>query len=116
MSLNIATNRVRETSRRCLEWALQERHKARAAQLRDEVERAFTEHPRQTGETYLQHLWFTFCMSFRLLAVGVVLFTHGLLPFAFTRTASGHIECVYRMMKERIPRDRRQAIDAEYDI
>ncbi len=84
--------------------------------MRDELHRVFTEHPADTGETYPQHLWFTTKMSARFLFTMLVLFIHGLFPFLLTRTASKQIEQVYRTMKTRIPKNRREEIDADDDL
>lgn len=97
-------------------WLLSERHKRRAAALADEVERAFTEHPHATGESYWQHLWFTTQMAVRFLYTMLVLLIHGLFPFLLTRAASTQIEAVYRIMKTRIPKDRLDAIDMDYQV
>ena len=97
-------------------WLLSERHKRRAAELADEVERAFCEHPRATGETYWQHLWFTTTMAARFMFTMAVLLIHGLFPFLLTRTASTQIEAVYRIMKKRIPKNRRDVIDLDYQV
>jgi hypothetical protein len=64
---------------------------------------AFTEHPKATGETYLQHLWFTLRMSGRMLWAGFAILTHGIFPFLFTKTGSHEIEALYAIMKNRIP-------------
>lgn len=77
----------------------------------EEMEKAFTEHPHMTGETYFQHLWFTIKMGLRLAFVAMVLMIHGLFPFIFVKTASYQIEQVYRIMKSRIPKKRREEID-----
>jgi len=97
-------------------WLLQEKHKQKAWQIRDEVEKAFTDHPTETGETYFEHLWFTIKISFRFILVSLVLLTHGLFPFLFMRTASVQIERIYVIMKSRIPKLRRDFIDEHYDI
>lgn len=97
-------------------WAFQEKHARKAEAIRADVQRAFTEHPSQTGETYFQHLWFTLGMALRLVSCAAVLLTHGLLPFLFTRTASAHIEAIYAIMKGRIPKARRDEIDIQRDI
>ena len=97
-------------------WLFQEKHKQQARRLRDEAKRVFTEHPTQTGETYLEHLWFTIRIALRFLFVSAVLLTHGLFPFLFTRTASSQIERVYVIMRSRIPKVRRDIIEAQYDI
>ncbi len=81
--------------------------------LRQDMEKAFVRHPEETGETYLQHLRFTAKMCLRLIYTGVILIVHGLLPFVFTRTAGLEIERIYRIMKSRIPKKRREEIDTE---
>ena len=92
-------------------WALPERHKHEVRRVAKEVEKAFTEHPEATGETYLQHLWFTFTMAMRFLYTSTAILLHGLFPFLCTRTASAQIERIYAIMKSRIPVHRREAID-----
>lgn len=77
--------------------------------------RAFTEHPADTGESYLEHLLFTVKMSLRFLYTMVVLIIHGVFPFLLKRAASIQIEKVYGIMKSRIPKSRRDEIDAELD-
>jgi hypothetical protein len=91
-------------------------HQQKARELAADVERAFTEHPHDTGETYLQHLWFTVKMAARLLFTTVVLTIHGLLPFVLVKTASTQIERVYRIMRGRVPKARRDAIDVDYQV
>ncbi len=76
--------------------------KARAVELSDEVNRAFTEHPESAGESYWQHWWFTFCMGLRLIYTGVSLLIHGLFPFFFVRTASNNIAYMYGVMRKRV--------------
>jgi len=94
-------------------WTLQDKYKAKVVQLRADVEKAFTEHPESTGETYLQHLWFTTKMAGRFVYTSLVIVFHGLFPFLCVRTASNQIEQVYRIMKTRIPVKRREEIDKE---
>lgn len=96
-------------------WLLQDRHKAHAIKLRNDVEKAFTEHPESAGETYLEHLEFTAKMSGRFALVSGAIITHGLFPFLCTKTASNQIEKAYRIMKTRIPKKRREEIDHELE-
>lgn len=96
-------------------WATREEHRARARQLRDEVNRAFTEHPHEAGETYWTHLGFTTRMSARFLYTTCVIMMHGLFPFLLIRAASDATEETYRIMKSRIPKARRDAIDSADD-
>lgn len=64
----------------------------------------FTQHPAQTGETYLQHLGFTLKMSKRFATLALVIFIHGLLPFLFTYTSSKQIRVINRILQRRAMR------------
>ena len=81
-----------------------------------QVEKLFTQHPEETGETYTQHLKFTSIMSGRIVLCGTILFIHGLFPFTFRHTVSSRIESIYRILKARIPKNRRDEIDLNWDI
>ena len=107
---------TRETWQQCVRWLMRDEHRAKAHALRAEVTKAFTEHPEATGETYVEHLWFTSKMSARFLYTTVVIIIHGVFPFLLTRTASNEIEAIYRIMKTRIPKSRREAIDSDYHV
>ena len=74
-----------------------------AQKLSEKVTQAFVEHPKATGETYLQHLWFTVRMAGRMFWAGFAITTHGIFPFCFTKTGSKEIEALYAIMKNRIP-------------
>jgi hypothetical protein len=100
----------------CWRWLSREEHRRRARQLRDEVNKAFTEHPREAGETYWTHLWFTSKVSARFLYTTIVIMIHGIFPFLLTRAASNATEETYRLMKTRIPKDRRDALDSDPGI
>ena len=100
----------------CTSWLRREENRAKARELRTEFAKKFTEHPEETGETYLQHLWFTTKMACRFLFALVVLLIHGLFPFLLMRSASKQIEIIYGIMKSRIPKSRRDAIDADYQV
>lgn len=93
-------------------WLLREEHRQKARALKAQAHRAFTEHPEEAGETYLQHLWFTTTMSLRFFYASLVIMIHGAFPFLLTRTASNQTEAIYRIMKSRIPKSRRDALDA----
>jgi uncharacterized integral membrane protein len=108
-------NQIHSMKKQSLTWLLQNKHRENARQIGGEIKKIFTEHPKQTGETYFEHFCFTVKMSLHLITVSLLLFTHGLFPFLFTRTASRQIESVYLIMKSRIPKIRRDIID-EYDI
>lgn len=99
-----------------LSWLMQERHKQKAKALRDQMERAFTDHPQETGETYGKHLWFTVKMTSRMVFTAVLLFIHGIFPFLLTRAASSQFERMYRILRSRIPEARRNQINSQPDL
>lgn len=72
--------------------------------LQDQIEHHFTEHPKQTGESYLEHLWFTIRMTLRMVYTSIALFLHGVFPFIFVRTASTQMEKMYLIMLTRKPK------------
>ncbi len=107
---------MRESWEKLCTWLGREESRAKARELRAEVVKAFTEHPEATGETYWQHLWFTSSMSARFLFTTIVIMIHGIFPFLLTRAASNQTEAIYRIMKERIPKSRRDVIDLDYHV
>ena len=107
---------IKKTYRDCRNWLTRDEHKQKAAEVAQEVNRAFTEHPQDTGESYWQHLWFTITMAGRFLYAITVLMIHGLFPFLLVRAGSTQIERIYRIMKSRIPKARRDEIDLDYHV
>lgn len=97
-------------------WVTRAEHRAKARAMRDDVVTAFTSHPKATGETYLEHLWFTSKMAARFFYAMAVLLIHGLFPFLLVRAASSQIEIIYGIMKMRIPKARRDVIDIDYSV
>ena len=97
-------------------WLFQERHRAWLRAQQSVLRCAFTTHPEEAGETSWQHLWFTVRMALRFVYAGVVLLAHGIFPFLLTRSASSQIEAIYRIMKTRIPKTRRDEIDIDYSV
>lgn len=97
-------------------WITRDEHKQKARALADDVERAFTEHPHETGETYTQHLWFTLKMTARLVYTATVLLIHGIFPFVLVKAASTQIEKIYTIVRGRVPKARRDAIDIDYSV
>ena len=64
------------------------------------MENIFTKHPKEVGETYLQHGFQSLRYSFTFLFLFVIAFIHAILPFLFKKTASDivcqmseHMEC-----------------------
>jgi hypothetical protein len=90
-----------ENAKSAQEWLLQDKHREQAQKARADLLRMFNEHPRMTGETYLQHLKFTIVMSTRFLICWAALLIHGIFPFLFTKTVSHQMEIIYGIMKKR---------------
>lgn len=107
--------RVIKTATTLKTWLLKDSNRKRAEIFRQQVDKAFLEHPREAGETYLQHLWFTLKMTLRLAYSAVVLLIHGICPILFTRTASSQMETIYAIMRSRIPEKRREEIKQDWD-
>ena len=51
----------------------------------------FTKHPKEVGETYLQHLWEAWKYSFNLFLLFLAAFIHSIFPFIFKKTTSSKI-------------------------
>jgi hypothetical protein len=107
---------TREYLQRTIAWLTREQHRAKAKEWRSEIATAFTEHPNDTGESYVEHLWFTSKMAARFLMAVVVLAIHGVFPFLLTQAASKQIEIIYGIMKARIPKSRRDILDMDPGI
>jgi NADPH:quinone reductase-like Zn-dependent oxidoreductase len=82
----------------------------------EQLGRHFTAHPEETGETYLEHLIFTLKMGGRITSCGILLIIHGVFPFTFRRTVSAQIEKIYAILKGRIPRQRLNDLDENWQI
>tara|TARA_B110000263_G_C14846928_1_gene302359 strand:- start:191 stop:388 length:198 start_codon:yes stop_codon:yes gene_type:complete len=61
----------------------------------------FTTHPKETGETYFQHLWFALKYSFTLFGLFVIALIHSILPFIFIKTVSNKIIKMAENLKTR---------------
>ena len=48
----------------------------------------FTEHPREVGETYLEHGAFACCYGIKMTLGGLAATVHGIFPFLFKTTGS----------------------------
>jgi uncharacterized NAD(P)/FAD-binding protein YdhS len=69
--------------------------------LYDKLYLAFTDHPKSSNETYLQHFCFTMKMSGRFAFTSLAIALHGFFPFLCTKTASHQMEKVSRIMQAR---------------
>lgn len=56
----------------------------------------FTEHPKEFGMTYFQHLKFSMKWSLRFFFLTFVSFIHAILPFVLTTTASDVVKDIHK--------------------
>ena len=61
----------------------------------------FTKHPKEVGETYLEHMFNAVRFSLTFLLLFVVALIHSIFPFLFTRTASCVIQEMARHIEKR---------------
>ena len=61
----------------------------------------FTKHPKEVGETYLEHMFNAVRFAFTFLLLFVVALIHSILPFLFTKTASCVVQEMAKHMEER---------------
>ena len=69
--------------------------------------RLFTEHPKETGETYWQHQRYAMLVSLKLIKWGVMLWIHSIFPLLYTTAASRGLIKLSDEMKERCSRRKR---------
>lgn len=60
--------------------------------------KAFTDHPRSVGETYLQHMSVASRCGLSMIVAGMACLVHAVLPFVFVRTASNCLTRLYQRM------------------
>ena len=56
--------------------------------LLKQLKKKFIEHPKNIGETYLQHLWFSVKWACKFLLMACVALIHGVFPMFFVETNS----------------------------
>lgn len=61
----------------------------------------FTEHPREVGESYTQHLGTAAGFGFTMLIGGLCVMVHALLPFLFVQTGSRTMDRLHKKMTRR---------------
>jgi len=60
--------------------------------------RLFADHPREVGESYLQHMGHAFGFGFKLLRLSGAAFLHGVVPGLCKTTVSDEVRCMARDM------------------
>ena len=61
----------------------------------------FTKHPKEVGETYLEHMFNAVRFSLTFLLLFVVALIHSIFPFLLTKTASCVVQEMAKHMEER---------------
>ena len=61
----------------------------------------FTKHPKEVGETYLEHMFNAVRFAFTFLLLFVVALIHSIFPFLLTKTASCVVQEMAKHMEER---------------
>lgn len=88
----------------------------KASELYNAALSVFTQHPQETGESYLQHLAFTLKMGARIVTCGALLLIHGFFPFTFRRTVSTQIKKIYAILNDRGSMKSSQITDSNWEI
>jgi len=65
------------------------------------VTNIFTKHPKEVGETYLEHMFNAVRFAFTFLLLFVVALIHSIFPFLLTKTASCVVQEMAKHMEER---------------
>ena len=63
----------------------------------------FTQHPREQGETYFQHMHSAWKMIYLLKVIELKCFVHSIFPFLFTDAVSSKIECLQKLARRTPP-------------
>lgn len=64
----------------------------------------FTQHPHEVGESYAAHFLNAARFGLRMLAGGIAVLIHAVLPFLFVRTGSRTMDKLHRRMNRRTGR------------
>ena len=62
----------------------------------------FTDHPKQAGETYLEHFLFSFGVGMWLLYCSCAAVCHAVFPFTCTFTTSSNLKKINAIMQKRL--------------
>jgi hypothetical protein len=57
----------------------------------------FTKHPKEQGETYLQHMWGALKIVCLLETLALKCALHSIFPFLYTSAVSDKIQCLQKM-------------------
>ena len=62
----------------------------------------FTDHPKEVGETYFQHMRVAARTGLKLAGGALACFVHAIFPFLFVTTGSKTIETLHRQIHKRV--------------
>lgn len=71
------------------------------------IKRAFTEHPKSVGETYIQHMGMAFGFGAKMVGAGLCCLLHGIFPFLFKSTGR---ECITDLHDRMVTHRKRQPL------
>ena len=80
--------------------------------LQYKIKELFTEHPKENGETYLQHMCAAWKIVFFLKKLEVKCAVHSVLPFLYTTAISDKIECLEAMTSREVAEDEEDLYEA----
>jgi hypothetical protein len=66
-----------------------------------EMANPFTDHPREVGESYGEHMANAGSYGFALIGAGLACLAHAVLPFVFVNTGSNSIRRLYGRLTKR---------------
>ncbi len=62
----------------------------------------FTEHPKENGETYFQHMAASWKIIHTLKVIELKCFVHSVFPFLFVDALSDKIECLENLVERKV--------------
>jgi len=75
----------------------------------------FFSHPREVGESYVEHQGVALSFSFRLFGAAAACFVHALVPGVFQRTGSTMVKRLHdEMVKNRVRRPVERDVETSY--
>ena len=71
---------------------------------------SFTQHPKEVGMTYFQHLRFALNLARLTFAAGFASLMHAIFPFLFVTTTSRITQKLHTLLKTRLPEEEMQSV------
>lgn len=67
----------------------------------DKIKGIFLDHPKEVGETYLEHMMAAIGWGISIWLISIAIFIHALIPALFKRTASTKLEMILDSIEKR---------------